>query len=880
MAISGARELPSEGNLQPDRHWFMPPNANTMDRSNVAGRPRAGEPQAAADPHDPCLEDMRPGCFHCGTECPDRSLTKQNRYFCCQGCLTVFELLAENGLDSFYSIGPGAGMRGGGKLDPEPFLFVNQEVVRQQLVDFADGRLTRVTFRIPAIHCVACVWLLENLPRLCPGVIHSVVNFPRKEVAIAFETQVVELSAVVSALASIGYEPELRLSDLGMRARPSTAKRLWLQVGIAGFAFGNTMLFSLASYMGLDTGSGASLRRLMGVLSLILAVPVVTYCAADYWKSAWLSLRQRLLNIDVPIVAGILALFSQSSFEVLTGRGEGYFDSLAALLFFLLSGKLFQQKTFERLAFDRDYRSFFPLSARRIRDGRDEPVSISELSVGDEILIRHGELIPGDSVLVEGAALIDYSFVTGESQPVSKGKEDYLYAGGRQVGSAIQVRMVKAVSQGYLASLWNQEAFQKEQPPESVSTLTNRYSQRFTKLIFSVAIGAALYWAWVDPRLSIKAFASVLIVACPCALALAAPFALGSAQRLLARRHIFLKHAAVIETLAAANTVVFDKTGTLTTSRGRARFQGSVLSSGECQWLCSLAQQSTHPLARRLVESLQSDSPKLGVQRFEELPGNGISGRVSGHDLLLGSASFLQSRGISLWSDDSPALASVGSRIYAAVDGTALGWFDLPNGIRPDMDQLVSSLTPEYRLALLSGDNEGERPSFETLFGRDADLRFSQSPAQKLGFIEQRQAAGGTVVMVGDGLNDAGALKQADVGIAVVEQLNAFSPASDVIMDVALVPDLERIMRFARRTVLVVRTSFVISAVYNLVGMTIAARAGLSPAICAVLMPLSSVTVVGFACGLTTWFGRQALAPAASKPVPEWTATRWEAAAA
>ena len=306
-----------------------------------------------------------PGCFHCGTPCHTTQFTCDEKFFCCQGCLAVFELLTENGLTEFYQLSETAGVRVNGAERQDQFRFLDEPVVRERLVDFADARLTRVTFHIPAIHCIACVWLLENLFRLRAGLGHSEVNFPRKEIAIAFDPARVKLSEVVALLASLGYEPELKFSDLDAKPRHRAVRRLWIQLGLAGFAFGNIMLFSISGYFGLDSLTGPGFQKMTGLISLALALPVVVYSALDYWRAAWTSLEQRLLNIDVPIAAGLVAIFAQSVYEVASGHGNGYFDSLCGLIFFLLCGKWFQQKTYDRLAFDRDYKSFFPVAVTR-----------------------------------------------------------------------------------------------------------------------------------------------------------------------------------------------------------------------------------------------------------------------------------------------------------------------------------------------------------------------------------------------------------------------------------------------------------------------------------------------------------------------------------
>jgi len=893
-----------------------------MSDSKGADARLAGNSEAAA-----C-----PPCFHCGTLCRGSVLTVQDKPFCCHGCCTVFEILSANGLTDFYKLSESAGVRITAPAKNEQFQFLDEPAVRARLVDFTDRRLTRITFHIPSIHCIACVWLLENLFRLKPGLGQTQVNFPRKEVALSFDPNQVKLSEVVTLLAALGYEPELKLSALDAKPSGRGTRRLWIQLGLAGFAFGNIMLFSISSYLGLDAFAGPGFAKMVGWLSLGLATPVVVYSALDYWRAAWTSLQQRLLNIDVPIAAGVLAIYLQSTYEVLTGRGEGYFDSLCGLIFFLLCGRLFQQKTYDRLAFDRDYKSFFPLSVTRkerrapalretdsegqraelkLRAPVESQVSLAELAVGDRLLIRNGELIPADAKLVSGPALIDYSFVTGESEPVEKQANDYLYAGGRQMGGAIEVEMVKAVSQSYLTSLWNQDAFRKEKG-ELLNQITNAYSQRFTKLVMVVAVGAAIFWAFVNPALSVKAFTSVLIVACPCALALAAPFALGTAQRVLARRNVYLKNPYVLETLAEVDSVVFDKTGTLTaagagsvtwcgsgqgehqtsntqhptSNGGHARealdvgcspnlgnepVQGAGLSETEERWLFSMTRHSTHPFPVRIGEAIKRDYFPEPVRSFLETPGCGMEGSVAGHEIWMGAAAWLEARDVDCRRRGNESQVSSseletshvvscyeekGSVVHVAIDGKYRGHFVLASALRPELARFVAGLNCDCEVALLSGDNEKERGRFAEIFGANAKLNFNQSPLDKLSFIKHRQEAGQTVMMVGDGLNDAGALRQADVGVAVVENVSAFSPASDVILAAGMVARTAEVLRYAKQSLRVVRTAFWISAAYNLVGVAIAASGKLSPVVCAILMPVSSVTVVAFACGAATWLGR------------------------
>jgi Cu+-exporting ATPase len=456
---------------------------------------------------------------------------------------------------------------------------------------------------------------------------------------------------------------------------------------------------------------------------------------------------------------------------------------------------------------------------------------------------------------VSGEAFIDYSFVTGESEPVACAAGRHLFAGGRQVGGAIEVETIKPVAQSYLATLWNNEAFHKNRDHD-LDSLTNRYSRRFTKLVIGIATAAAVFWMVADPSKALKAFTSVLIVACPCALALAAPLTHGTAQRILARLKIFLKNALVIERMAGVDTIVLDKTGTLTCADARGvEFAGAetglALTASEAEWIASLARHSTHPSSIRIAKSLPVAS--LPVAGFKETPGMGVEGLLAGRKILLGSAAWLAQHGATVRAE----ARATGSAAYVAVDGIFRGGFVFENSLRPEAAQLLAQLGGRFELALLSGDNEREAARFKQLFGERAILKFHQSPADKLNFVRELQARGRKVMMVGDGLNDAGALKQADVGVAVVEQIGVFSPASDVILDAAELPRLADVLEFARSSARVVRAGFVISGLYNLVGVSIAAAGLLSPVVCAILMPLSSATVIAFASGMTTWLGRK-----------------------
>ncbi|HEU5291805.1 MAG TPA: heavy metal translocating P-type ATPase metal-binding domain-containing protein, partial [Cyclobacteriaceae bacterium] len=349
-------------------------------------------------------------CYHCGQPC-DEVHWLEEKSFCCYGCKTVFEILNANDLCEYYSLDEKAGVPLK-NVHQESFAYLDEKSIRKKVVEFDSANFSKVTFFIPAIHCISCIWLLENLQKIDIAILRSQVNFARKTVTIEFDPQDTKLSAIAALLSSIGYTPQINLDQ--KKEKKVVDKSLLFKLAIAGFCFGNVMLFSFPEYLGIDQADH-TLMRIFSWLNLVLSVPVFFYSGFDYLRSAIKSFKQKQINIDVPIAAGLIALFFRSSYDIISATGPGYLDSFTGLVFFLLIGRWFQSKTYESLAFDRDFTSYFPLAVNKLMGDDWKPVVIYELRPGDQIRIRNMEIIPADSVLLDELAYIDYSFVTGEA---------------------------------------------------------------------------------------------------------------------------------------------------------------------------------------------------------------------------------------------------------------------------------------------------------------------------------------------------------------------------------------------------------------------------------------------------------------------------------
>ena len=776
-------------------------------------------------------------CFHCGEDCGVVPILLEEKKFCCNGCKTVYEILSQSNACDYYKYEEHPGLKAGNSETGSRFAYLDNDEIRGELLEFSEDGVSKVKLFIPAIHCSSCIWLLENLQRLNPGVMHSSVNFVKKEVIITFHDQVITLRQLVELLAAVNYIPQLTLDSLHKGAKRKVNRGIYYRLGVAGFCFGNIMLFSFPAYLSVNDAVENLLRQNFGLLNILFGIPVAFYSGSVFIISAYKGLRKRFVSIDVPIAVGILVLFFRSAYEIISGTGPGFMDSLAGLVFFLSIGRWYQDKTYQALSFERDYRSYFPVAVTVIADDRVESIiPIRNLKTGMRILVRNQELVPADALLVKGDGSIDYSFVSGESAPVPRKEGERIYAGGRQAGASIELLVEREVAQSHLTELWNQDMAggEKQTRWDSILDVISRY---FTVMIIVLSTVSGIYWWFYNPSMTFLVVTAILIVACPCALAMTYPFSLGGAMRVFGRSSFYLKRTGVVEALSKIDTIVFDKTGTITRNDlPAADFSSLEASAEQLHRISSLVRHSTHPASVAIYRGLQGFAA-LTVTGFCEHPASGIEGTIEGHYLKIGSEKFVTGCSSETVS---------GSRVYISMDGNSIGFAAISNQYRAGMKEVLTELAGRYELHLLSGDNDAELPYLLEFFPSREHLNFNKSPKDKLEYVRALKAAGKRVLMVGDGLNDAGALRESDCGISIADDIYHFSPACDAILESGQFRHLPGFLKFSRTAMRIVFLSIALSFAYNVVGLSFAVTGNLSPVVSAILMPLSSVSIVAF----------------------------------
>lgn len=774
-------------------------------------------------------------CYHCGDPLDFEVHSTEGKFFCCGGCKMAYQLIQGAGLSFFYDNNKNPDLKRF-KIDHEEgkFAYLDNPEIAHKIIRFEKGTLQQVWLDLPAIHCASCLQVLENLHRFDEGIIKVSVNFEKKKAHILYNSEKISLRKLVQLLASIGYEPRLTLENITGESDRHSNLELIYKLGVAGFCFGNIMLLSLPDYLAGSTELEANLGEWFKYMAMILSLPVFFFSSNAFFRPAWAGIKNGYVNMDAPVSLAIIATFVRSIVDVTFGWGTGYFDSMSGIVFFMLVGRYLQSRTHSSLSFDRDFRSYFPIAIETLIKDQFIPKALPDLQDGDIIRIRPGEIIPADGVVLDGKGHIDYSFVTGESAISVVEVGERVYSGGRQTRNLLTVKLNAEVAQSYLTSLWNKDAFRKK----SLNRMArfDRIGRDFTWGVIAVAILAGVYWVFNDPSKSLDAATAVLIIACPCALLVTVAYTHGHLLNVLSNNQFYLRDSGVLSVLANPDAIIWDKTGTLTSQQKyKVQYKGDNLSEEDRKAISSLANLSLHPLSRMMVKHLNVKSV-LKISDFEEVAGSGLKGKVGKHQFRIGSKKWVSGK-----NEDGP---KSGSRVHISRDVHYLGYFELTNQYRKGILETVDQLSTKYPNVILSGDNDSEKNHLGRELKNPVEMYFEQLPGDKLEFLTKAEKKWGKTMMIGDGLNDAGALIQSDFGIAVTDHLNNFTPASDGIIHGDSLYRMGDFIKLASKGQKLIAGVFAYSALYNLVGIWFAVRAELSPMIAAIIMPLSSISII------------------------------------
>lgn len=809
-------------------------------------------------------------CAHCGLTVPaDLVRRGEGEQFCCSGCRQVYTLVREWGFEQYYRLVD----QQGGTIEParvtgRGFEDFDDEGLQAEATEKVGADRRRTRLYLEGIHCAACVWLVERLPAVLAGVDEVRLNYGSAVAEITWRPGQARLSTIGRALDRLGYTPHVHRASRVQEARRSEDRAALARLGVATACAMNLMFLHGALYAGEYSGMDTAFETFFRWLSLAVAVPVLAFSARPFFQTALAGLRARIVHIDLPIAIAIAAAFAASAWNTVRGSGPLWFDSLAMLVAALLGARQLQRSA-QRAALERadSLRGVAFLEfARRLESGEaDAPaveVPLTALRPGDRVEVRSGELVPVDGVVVSGRSSLDNAVLTGEAVPLPVREGDAVNAGATNLGAKLIVGVEAAGAKTRVGALLAivQEALSRK--PALLRT-TDLMARRFVQALLVLAAVTGGAWLSSGPEVALERVVALLVVACPCALGLSVPLAVSVALMRAARAGVFIKNPDALERLREVDTVLLDKTGTLTEGRATvARWHGEDV---VLQLAQALEAESSHAVARAFRES--SDRSIRVVRTVEdvvEIPGQGIAGRLDGHDVRVGNRAQVEVGGAVVPADlerFAAAMVADGlSPVFVAVDARIAGVAGIGDTLRPDARQTVEALhTRGIRVRILSGDHPAVVARVGAKLGlAAADAVGGLTPEQKRDLVARFVAGAdhaGAVVMVGDGVNDAAALALADVGIAVHGGTGATIVAADIVLAREGVTPVLDILDGARRLRRVVRRNLGFSLVYNAAASSLAIGGVVGPLLAAVLMPLSSLTVV-LSSAMTRTFAR------------------------
>ena len=786
-------------------------------------------------------------CTHCQLEFDETVMITEEEtpdvYFCCNGCQGVYHLLKDDGLDSFYEKMGNSTIAPPLQIENDSSSF-DMESFRQRYIKTTTDGFSSVDLVIEGIHCAACIWLNEKVLADKEGIVDASINFTNNKAKIVWDEDTIALSNIIDIIRSIGYNayPYDRSKE---DIKATENKRdYFMRMAIAVFASMNVMMIGIAKYAGFFTGMKAETLQLVHIAEFIFATPVLFYSGWIFFKGAYFGLKNKIVNMDLLVSSGATLTYIYSLYVLFGGAGHSYFDSVTMIITFVLVGKYLEVIGKKNAVDTMDkIRSQVPHEATIVEDGVKRVVPLDTIEVGYILEVKTGEKATVDGLLIGSAGTFDESSLSGESLPVEKEAGDTIYSGTINSGQVIRYTATKNYANSTLNSMVTLLEDALASKP-AIEDTTNELSKYFSVTILLLALATFAGWYWVggDFEKALIVSISVIVIACPCALALATPIASLIGISWAAEKGLLFKEAKFIETFSKADTIVLDKTGTITEGKLRVKNITGELSKEYIPMLYALSDSSTHPVSlavKKYLEKEYEDIKIVELENIEQIQGRGLQANYNGKVLLGGNSKLLAEENIEV------DLESDYTLYHFAVDGKLILTFELEDALKDGAKELIEYLNSiSVEVVMATGDHEKVASRISKEVGI-TNFKSALSPVDKADYIDSLTEQGKKVVMVGDGINDALALSKADVAIAMGNGADVALAVSDVVILNDSLKAIEDSFVISRRTFKFIKQNLALSLIYNVITIPVAMAGYVIPLVAALSMSLSSLMVVG-----------------------------------
>lgn len=782
-------------------------------------------------------------CSHCHLEFDSSVMIKDGEhYFCCSGCQGVYHLLCEEGLESFYKKSKNVVLSPMSQSFEDSSSFDSPSFYEKFVETNSDG-FSRVSLIIEGIHCSACVWLNEKALHKMDGVIEANINFTNNKATIVWADDVVKLSKIINMIRSIGYNAFAYDSSAQEIHANKERKAYYLKMAVAIFASMNIMWIAVAQYAGYFSGITQDVKTVLNIAEGILATPVLFYSGWVFFRGAYYALKTKVVNMDLLVATGAALTYFYSIYITIMQSGEAYFDSVSMIITFVLIGKFLEVLSKKNAADTLDViTKNIPSEVKIVKNDNIITCKLNDVHAGDIVVVTSGEKVLLDGEIIKGNGSFDESNLTGESEPVYKEVGMSLISGTTSIDADVHYRAVKDFKHSTLSNIVTllESAINKK---PKIQQMANRLSEYFSSLILALAFMTFFVW-WMSANSFDTSFMvgiSVIIIACPCALALATPVATLVGLSLGASRGILFKEAAGLETMAKVDTLVLDKTGTITVGKPEV-IKEHIYGQFDKKLLYSLVKSSNHPVAKGVLEYLKKENEGIVdtiLDEFTQIPAQGIKSKVREMNLLGGNKKLLDENSIET------TFLSENTVFYFVIDNNLMAIYELTDKIKEGVAEFVEDMKKmNIEVVMLTGDNGRMASKVASSVGIE-NFIYEQTPQSKADYISELHDKDKIVVMVGDGVNDILALARADIGIAMGSGSDIAVEVGDVVLLNDSIKSLHDAFKISRTTFGLIKQNLLISLVYNALTIPLAMAGYIIPLVAAISMSLSSLLVVG-----------------------------------